>query len=423
MKIYKHLWEKIITFENFKLAYKNATKGKKHYKEVRIIERYGVNRYLRKLLKEVESKEYVVSDYIVFTMFTGEKFREIYKLPMKDRIVQHAIMTIIEPIFRETFIVDTYSSIKYKGIHKGLYRVKRALKRGDYLYYLKVDVHKCYPSLDKDILKNKLKRKFHDNDLLWLLFTIIDSCEHGVPIGNYTSQYFNNFYFSDLDHFIKETLGVKAYFRYCDDIVILAKTKEELHFILSQIQIKMAELNVHLKDNYQIYNIEVRSIDFLGYKIRKDYVLVRKHTKMRFINKVTKMNFKKLTCKNVNTLGSYWGIFVHANCRNLWYKYTGVKTFKDLNVSVHKRDFVRELLGVELTITNSNVFSKRGQEWFRFECSYIKNNDKDEHVIYDSVYVSTSAEKLVEAGKQFNPSMYPFKTTITVDDKGFYEFN
>ena len=100
-----------------------------------------------------------------------------------------------------------------------------------------------------------------------------------------------------------------------------------------------------------------------------------------------------------------------------------MKTFKDLNVSVHKRDFVRELLGVELTITNSNVFPKRGQEWLRFECSYIKNNDKDEPVIYDSVYVSTSAEKLVEAGKQFNPSMYPFKTTINVDDKGFYEFN
>lgn len=141
-----------------------------------------------------------------------------------------------------------------------------------------------------------------------------------------------------------------------------------------------------------------------------------------FIAKVSKMNFNKLSDKDINTLGSYWGIFVHANCRHLWYKYTGVKTFKELNVSVHKRDFVRELLGVELTITSSLVFPKRGQDWLRFECSYIKRNEKDEVVNFDNVYVSTSAEKLVEAGKQFNPSMFPFKTTIVVDDKGFYKF-
>lgn len=423
MKVYRNLWSNIITLANFKLAYKNAVKGKKHYKEVRQIERYGVNRYLRKLLAEVKNKTYKVSPYDIFLKNTGEKVREIYRLPMKDRIVQHALMVIIEPIFRETFIVDTYSSIKYRGIHFGLNRVKRAIRYGNYKYYLKLDIHKCYPSLDQDILKDKLKRKFKDNDVLWLLFTIIDSCDHGVPIGNYTSQYLNNFYFSDLDHYIKETLGIKAYFRYCDDIVILAETKEELHRILDIIQKKIAELNVRLKDNYQIYNIETRSVDFLGYKTRKDYTLVRKRTKQKFVKKTSTMDFNNLTEKDVNVLGSYWGIFVHANCRKLWFTYTGVKTFKDLNVNVHKRDFVKELLGVELTISNCISFPKRGQDWIRFECSYIKHNDKDEPVVYDNVYVSTSAEKLVEAGKQFNPSMFPFKTTITIDDKGFYEFN
>lgn len=422
MKIYKHLWEKVVTFDNFKLAYKNATKNKKHYKEVRIIERKGVVRYLRSLLNKVKSKEYKVSTYDVFTLFTGEKYREIYKLPMRDRIVQHAVMNIIEPIFRETFIIDTYSSIKYKGIHCGLKRVKQALKQDNYKYYLKLDVHKCYPSLDKEILKDKLKRKFHDNDLLWLLFTIVDSCEKGVPIGNYTSQYFNNFYFNDLDHYIKETLGIKSYFRYCDDIVILSKTKEELHIVLDKIRTKLAELNVKLKDNYQIYNIDTRSINFLGYKTRKDYILIRKRIKKHFIDKVSKMDFNNLKLKDINILGSYWGIFVHANCRNLWYKYTGVKAFKDLNISVHKRDFVKELIGVELTITKSIIFSKRGQEWLKFECNYCKSDKDNNPVIFENVYVSTSAEKLVEAGKQFNPSMYPFKTIIVVDDKGFYEF-
>jgi hypothetical protein len=78
----------------------------------------------------VVSKKYVVSKYTVFQRFTGYKIREIYKLPMKDRIVQHALMNIIEPIFRETFIVDTFSSIKTRGIHMGLKRVKKAVKTG-----------------------------------------------------------------------------------------------------------------------------------------------------------------------------------------------------------------------------------------------------------------------------------------------------
>lgn len=422
MKIYKDLFSKIATFENFKLAYKQATKGKKHYKEVKFIERYGVNRYLRKLLKEVINKTYKVSDYKVFNLFTGDKWREIYKLPMRDRIVQHAVMNVIEPLFRETFIVDTYSSIKFKGTHYGLSRVKKTLKDGEYYYYLKLDINKCYPSLDKNILKAKLARKFRDNDLLWLLYLIIDSCENGVPIGNYTSQYFNNFYFNDFDHWIKEVKGIKAYFRYCDDIIILAKTKEELHALFEEIKIEIAKLNVKLKTNYQIYNIEIKGIDFLGYIIKHDYITVRKRTKQRFINKVSKMDFDHLTDREVNILGSYWGIFCHCDARHLWYKYTGVKTFKDLNINVHKRDFVREILELELTITSSIIYQKKGQEWLKFECSYTRKDKEGLDREYKDVLVGTSAEKLVEAGKQFNPSMYPFTTKIVVDDKGFYEF-
>lgn len=141
-------------------------------------------------------------------------------------------MIHLEPIFRESFILDTYSSIKGRGIHRCLRRVKRAVKNLEYIYCLKLDIHKCYPSLDKNILKQKISKKFKDARLRNLLYLIIDSCEHGVPIGNYTSQYFNNFYFNDFDHWLKETKHVKYYFRYCDDIVILGKSKEWLRSLL-----------------------------------------------------------------------------------------------------------------------------------------------------------------------------------------------
>lgn len=138
-------------------------------------------------------------------------------------------MNVIEPIFRHSFIRDTYSSIKGRGTHDGLARVKKAMKDvPGTTYCLKLDIKKFYPSINKEILKQKIRTKFKDVDLLMLLDEIIDSCEHGVPIGNYTSQYFANFYLTRMDHWIKEELGIKYYFRYCDDIVILGSSKERL---------------------------------------------------------------------------------------------------------------------------------------------------------------------------------------------------
>ena len=322
MKRYNNLWNKICTIENFKQAYSNAVKGKRHYTEVKEIEKYGAEQYLQELLEEVIQDKYKVSEYTVFKRWTGGKEREIYKLPMRDRIVQHAIMIHIEPIFRESFILDTYSSIKGRGIHRCLKRVKKAVQNSEYEYCLKFDIHKCYPSLDKEILKLKLSKKFKDCKLLNILYLIVDSCEKGVPIGNYTSQYFNNFYFNDFDHWIKEQKHVKHYYRYCDDIVILGKDKTNLRCLFEEIKRFISTLNIKIKPNYQIFPVEDRSIDFLGYRTRKNFVLVRRRIKYVFIRKCNKMNFDSLSKKDINVLGSYNGIMKHGDCRHLWRIYT-----------------------------------------------------------------------------------------------------
>jgi len=360
MKRYNHLFEKICTIENFHLAYNNAIKGKTHYKDVIEIEK-DRDTYLLNLLEEVKSKQYKVSDYIVFHLYTGHKMREISKLPMKDRIVQHAIMNFCEPIFRESFILDTYASIKTRGIHMGLSRVKKALRKHHYKYCLKLDIHKCYPSLDKEILKKKLENKFSDPDLMDLLRTIVDSCPNGVPIGNYTSQYFNNFYFTEFDHWIKEVKHIQAYFRYCDDMVILSNSKEELHHLLDEIQEYMATLNVHLKENYQIFTINSRGISFLGYIINEDYVKVRKATKKNFIRKIKKVNFNNPSGHNINVLGSYWGIFVHADCRKLWYKYVHSKNFKVFMKQY--KCFAKDILNQPIQVLSAHWEYHSGKWW------------------------------------------------------------
>ena len=337
MKGYYNLFDKICTLENFQQAYKNAVKGKSWYKEVKQIEKYGVDKYLEELLAEVKEKRYKVSGYINFKLWSGHKWRDIAKLPMKDRIVQHALMIHLEPIFRANFIQDTFASIKGRGLHLALRRVKKALKTGNYKYQISMDIRKCYPSLDQSILKAKLRQKFKDKDLLWLLDTIIDSCPKGVPIGNYTSQYFNNFYFSDFDHWVKEVKHVKAYFRYCDNIKILGHSKEELQALFKEIRVKIAELNVDIKDDWQISSIEDRGVDFVGDIIRPGYIRIRKATKKNFILKVRHMDIDSLSDRDLNVLGSYWGILKFANCRHLWYTYIGVKGFKPISKEYKRR--------------------------------------------------------------------------------------
>src|SRR5690606_15310200 len=140
------------------------------------------------------------------------KERLVYRLPyFPDRITHHAIMNVLEPIFVANLTTDTYSCIKGRGIHACANAVKKALKDvPSTKYCLKLDITKFYPSVDHEILKALLRRKFKDQDLLELLDEIIDSAP-GLPIGNYLSQYLANFYLSYFDHWIKEKKRVKYY--------------------------------------------------------------------------------------------------------------------------------------------------------------------------------------------------------------------
>jgi hypothetical protein len=209
------------------------------------------------------------------------------------------------------FTADTYSCIKGKGIHGAFKAVKKAFRdKENTQYALKLDIRKYYPSVDHDILKFLLRRKFKDADLLWLLDEIIDSAE-GLPIGNYLSQYFANFYLTGFDHWLKQVKGVKYYFRYADDIVILHGDKAYLHNLLADIRQYLGEeLHLSIKDNYQVFPIKARGLDFVGYKFYHRYVLARKRIKKNCARMIKRRN-------NPASRASYLGWFKHADCKNL----------------------------------------------------------------------------------------------------------
>ena len=275
------------------------------------------------------NKTYPTSRYEIFNLVDKGKEREIHKLPYyPDRIVHWAIMIQIEDMFMKHFIRQTYAALPGRGIHNALNQLLKYRENASgNMYCLKFDVKKFFPSIDKGILKMLLRKKIKDQDLLWLLDDVIDSSQSGVPIGNYLSQYFGNFYLSFFDHWMKEEKGIKCYLRYMDDVVILHDDKDFLHELLEEVHSYMQiNLNLRLKENYQIFPPKVRGVDFVGYRVFKDYILLRKTTSKRLIKQMKRIRKKcergeYLTYNEYCSINSYKGWILYCSGFNLTQKY------------------------------------------------------------------------------------------------------
>ena len=279
MKRHGYLFEQICSPSNLLLAAHNAAKGKHRRDEVKQFFS-ELDNNLQELRTELLERTYKTSPYEIFIKYEPKR-REIYKLPFRDRVVQWAIMQVLEPIWTPQFTADTHACIKGRGIHSLHKKLREDLAADPEgtKYCFKLDVSKFYPSIDHDILKSVLRRKIKDPAVLWLLDSIIASAP-GVPIGNYISQYFANLYLSELDHLMKEVAGVRYYYRYADDIVVLAGDKPTLHGVCVFINHYLnTERKLSMKGNYQIFPVESRGIDFVGYVTYHTHSLARKRNK------------------------------------------------------------------------------------------------------------------------------------------------
>lgn len=327
MKRYNNLFDKIVSLDNLYEADKRARRQKSHRPEVMLFDK-NKDKLLLDLQRKLINGEYETSEYYVFKIYEPKE-REIFKLPYyPDRIVHRAIMNIMEPIWVSAFVKGTYSCIRKRGIHKALKDVKFALKDEiNTQYCLKLDIRKFYPSIDHDILKIIVRKKIKDKRLLNLLDEIIESAQ-GVPIGNYLSQFFANLYLTYLDHWIKEQKKVRYYFRYSDDIVILGRDKQELRNLLYDIQNYLNnKLKLSFKDNWQIFKVDSRGIDFVGYRVFHTHTLLRKRIKKRFCKKINKLNKKQNLDKDTykQKICSYIGWIKYCNGRNLLNKMSKYK--------------------------------------------------------------------------------------------------
>lgn len=341
MKRYGNLYDQIISLENLNLADQKARKGKTRSYGVRFHDKNRVSN-INSLHADLKNNTYKTSEYDIFTIHEPKE-RQIYRLPFfPDRIVHHAIMNVLEPIWIKTFTNDSYSCIKGKGIHAAMKCLKRTLMEDDSANYcLKIDIRKFYPSISHSILKEIIRRKIKCKQTLQLLDEIIESTE-GVPIGNYVSQYFANLYLTYFDHWIKQQKRIKHYFRYADDCVFLAETKEELHQLLAEIKTYLEEeLKLELKGNYQVFPIaklhrsKDRGIDFVGYVFYKKETRIRKSIKKNYCKKVAKLNKKDMTERTyITSICSWLGWLKYSNA-----KYLLKKTIKEEHYEIIAKRF------------------------------------------------------------------------------------
>ena len=321
MKRYGNLYPRIYAMDNLAGAHRNAKKRKTHYTEVKMVDS-DPGLFLGHIHRMLRDKTFRNSDYEIFVK-RGRKNREIYKLPYyPDRIIQHAAMQVLEPIWERTLIRDTYSAIKGRGIHDGVRRMKRFLQdEPGTRYCLKMDVRKFYPSVDHDILRDVVRRKIKCPDTLWLMDEIIGSAP-GIPIGNYMSQYFGNLYLSEFDWWMKGTHRLRYYARYCDDVVVLHHDKSYLHDLRRECADFLRDrLRLDLKSNWQVFPVAVRGVDFLGYRFFGSHTLIRKRIGQDFKRKVrlVALRYPKMTHSQiVNRIMSYYGWLKHGDGHNLW---------------------------------------------------------------------------------------------------------
>lgn len=338
MKRHGNLFSKIIEKDNIYLAHYKARKGKRWQDTIKRFED-NLDENITQIQESLVGKTFTTSKYTQETIYEPKE-RLIYKLPFNpDRIVQHAIMNITEPIWDALMIYDSYSCRKGKGIHAASKRTSEFIRRVNPGYCLKMDIRKFYPSISHDILFNIVQQKIKCHDTLNLVEDIIYSMpgSKNIPIGNYTSQWFGNLYMNELDQFLKHEHKVKYYIRYCDDFIILHQDKKYLHKLASIIEEFIDQkLDMDLSKN-DVFPIS-HGIDFVGYRHFLNYILVRKSTAKRVKQRLQNLPNRLLTGEVTkeqyrSTIASTLGWLQWANSYNLR-QYLNIKNmWSELNVA------------------------------------------------------------------------------------------
>lgn len=281
------LWPQVIDFENLYAAYQEARKGKRYRAEV-LRYRLNAEEHLANLQNHLIWKSWQPGQQREFVV-REPKLRAIQAPPFEDRVLHHALVRVIEPVFERKFISDSYACRKGKGTQAAVQRVQHQLRVarrnwGDGVYVLKADISRFFASIVHTVLLREIGRAISDADVLWLYEQIIRGYGHGhgvgLPVGALTSQLGANVILNRLDHAAKDDMGFNHYVRYMDDFVVILPDKAAAQRALRELQEAVHSLGLALNPKTAIHPWQ-RGVDFCGYRIWPTHILPRKRNVRR----------------------------------------------------------------------------------------------------------------------------------------------
>ena len=318
-----HIIEEIVEYSNMAESFDQVLRGSKRKKS-----RQG--RYLlahrEEVIKELSARiaagSFTVANCRERTINESGKQRRIQMLTMKDRIAVHAIMSVVDSHLKKRFIRTTSASIKNRGMHDLMKYIRRDMQKDPEgtRYCYKFDISKFYESVNQDFVSYCVRRVFKDKKLIAMLDGFVRMMPQGISIGLRSSQGLGNLLLSVyLDHYLKDRYGVRHFYRYCDDGVVLGKTKAELWDIRDAVHGQLEQIDLKVKANERVFPVD-EGIDFLGYVIYPDHVLLRKRIKQKFARKMHEVKSRK---RRRVLIASFYGMAKHADCIMLFNKLTG----------------------------------------------------------------------------------------------------
>lgn len=257
------------------------------------------------------------------------KVRRIGIQNVKQQLYDYIAVEGLNPLLKR---IGEYqcASIKGRGTLSGKKSIARWMKNKNNRYFAKLDVQKCFESIDQEKLLLFLRRHIKNDRLINLIRILIGSFERGLSIGSYLSQYLCNLYMSILYHYIMEDLyrvrrGKEGNARvrlvnkcliYMDDILIIGSRRRDLQKAIRLIIQKASELGLVIKSNYQIRNIDGNAIDMMGYKIYRTHTEIRGRIFLR-IRRVYHKTRSGITPRIAKKCLSYYGYLKHTDSRRI----------------------------------------------------------------------------------------------------------
>ncbi len=286
MKRVKHLFWQFASFGNLLLAYKKARNGSRRSREA---QQYGfhLEKNIFDLRERLLAGQWQPRPFRFFEIY-DPKQRTISVATFEDRVVHHALVNVLEPIYERTFIFDSYATRKGKGTHAAVSRAQQMLRQTG--WFFKSDVEKYFDSIDHNILLGLIGRKIADPALLAVITSIIQNGGNqglGLPIGNLTSQFFANVYLDPFDKFVKEKLRIRHYLRYMDDFVLFHEDKVILKTARLLLEEWLLEhLNLRLKHKATYFNSAQNGLSFLGTRIFPGIIRLRPENTRRMFRRL-----------------------------------------------------------------------------------------------------------------------------------------